>query len=57
MFDGILTKVFGSRNERLIKAYRRRCVEINRLEPAMKALTDAELQGKTQELRERLANG
>ena len=57
MFDGILTKVFGSRNERLIKAYRRRCVEINRLEPAMKALTDAELQGKTQEFRERLANG
>ena len=57
MFDGILTKVFGSRNERLIKAYRRRCVQINRLEPEMKALTDEQLQGKTQEFRERLAKG
>ena len=40
MFDEILTKIFGSRNDRLIKQYRRKCEAINKLEPAMKALSD-----------------
>lgn len=57
MFDELLTKIFGSRNERLIKQYRRQVVAINKLEPAMEALSDAELQAKTQEFRDRIAKG
>ncbi len=51
------TRVFGSRNDRLIKTYRRRVVAINALEPEMRRLTDAQLRGKTQEFRERLKQG
>ena len=57
MFDELLTKIFGSRNERLIKQYRRQVAAINKLEPAMEALSDAELQDKTQEFRDRIAKG
>lgn len=57
MFDELLTKIFGSRNERLIKQYRRQVAAINKLEPAMEALSDAELQAKTQEFRNRIAKG
>ena len=52
-----LAKVFGSRNDRLIKAYRERVIAINALEPAVRALTDGQLRAKTAELRERLAKG
>ena len=48
MFDELLTKIFGSRNDRLIKQYQRKVAQINKLEPAIQALSDAELQGKTQ---------
>ena len=57
MFDELLTKIFGSRNERLIKQYRRQVAAINKLEPAMEALSDAELQAKTQEFLDRIAKG
>ncbi len=57
MFDELLTKIFGSRNERLIKQYRRQVAAINKLEPVMEALSDAELQAKTQEFRDRIAKG
>ncbi len=57
MFDELLTKIFGSRNERLIKQSRRQVAAINKLEPAMEALSDAELQAKTQEFRDRIAKG
>ena len=57
MFDELLTKIFGSRNERLIKQYRRQVAAINKLEPAMEALSDAALQAKTQEFRDRIAKG
>ena len=57
MFDELLTKIFGSRNERIIKQYRRQVAAINKLEPAMEALSDAELQAKTQEFRDRIAKG
>lgn len=57
MFDELLTKIFGSRNERLIKQYRRQVAAINKLEPAMEALSDVELQAKTQEFRDRIAKG
>lgn len=57
MFSELLTKVFGSRNDRLIKQYRRQCAAINKLEPTIKALSDDELKAKTQEFRDRLAKG
>ena len=57
MFSELLTKVFGSRNDRLIKQYRRQCAVINKLEPSIKALSDEELKAKTQEFRDRLAKG
>jgi preprotein translocase subunit SecA len=53
----ILTKIFGSRNERLLKQYGQVVRQINALEPAISALTDDELRGKTGTLRERVANG
>ena len=55
MFSSIARAVFGSANDRSLKAYQRRVPEINAHEPAMAALSDAALQGKTAEFRERLA--
>ncbi|WP_418941428.1 preprotein translocase subunit SecA [Parasutterella excrementihominis] len=52
-----LTKIFGSRNDRLIKQYRRKVAAINKLEPEMKALSDEQLKAKTAEFRQRLAGG
>ncbi|HEX8954925.1 MAG TPA: preprotein translocase subunit SecA [Burkholderiaceae bacterium] len=52
-----LTKIFGSRNQRLIKQYQKIVRQINALEPAMEALSDAELQAKTPELKGRYAKG
>ena len=52
-----LTKIFGSRNDRLIKQYRRKVAAINKLEPEMKALSDDQLKAKTAEFRQRLAEG
>ncbi|XKM13858.1 preprotein translocase subunit SecA [Orbaceae bacterium ac157xtp] len=53
----LLTKVFGSRNERVLKTMFKRVDRINALEPAMEALTDEELKAKTAEFKERVANG
>ena len=47
------SRVFGSRNERVIKSYRKRVERINALEPEMRKLTDAELRAKTLEFNER----
>ncbi len=52
-----VTKVFGSRNDRILKGYRRRVEQIGTLEPQMRALTDAQLKAKTEEFRGRLAQG
>ncbi|MGZ3183606.1 MAG: preprotein translocase subunit SecA [Telluria sp.] len=52
-----LTKIFGSRNQRLIKQYRKTVAAINALEPQIEALSDAELQAKTPAFKERLAKG
>ncbi len=57
MFDSILTKIFGSRNDRLIRQYRKKCAAINKLGPEMEKLTDDELKHTTVEFRERLAKG
>ncbi|MDW8259798.1 MAG: preprotein translocase subunit SecA [Gammaproteobacteria bacterium] len=52
-----LTRVFGSRNDRLLKGYARTVRRINELEPAMRALSDSQLRAKTDEFRARLAAG
>ena len=53
----LLTQIFGSRNQRLLKQYQKTVREINALEPAMEKLSDAELQAKTPEMKARIANG
>ena len=57
MLPSLLTKIFGSRNERLLKQYRRTVQQINALEPQMEALDDAALRAKTQEFKDRIAKG
>jgi preprotein translocase subunit SecA len=57
MLQSLFKKVFGSRNERLVKQYLQKVKAINALEPAMEALSDAELAGKTAEFKARLENG
>ncbi len=53
----ILTQIFGSRNQRLLKQYQKTVREINALEPTIEKLTDAQLQAKTPEFKERVAKG
>ncbi|MDR0274087.1 MAG: preprotein translocase subunit SecA [Burkholderiaceae bacterium] len=57
MATTLLTKFFGSRNDRLLKQYRKQAARINALEPELEKLSDAALQAKTGEFRERLAKG
>ena len=57
MLTNIAKKIFGSRNDRLLKQYRKSVAKINALEEQMKALSDADLQAKTAEFKQRLANG
>ncbi|MDR9432342.1 MAG: preprotein translocase subunit SecA [Spiribacter sp.] len=57
MLSGIAKKVFGTRNDRLVKRLSRRVAQINELEPQLQALDDAALSGQTQTLRERVAAG
>ena len=54
---GIARKLFGSSNDRRIKSYRPDVAAIGALEDSMKALSDAELAGKTAEFRAQLAEG
>jgi len=53
----LLTRVFGSRNERLIRGYGRHVRAANQLEPAIEALSDEALRVKTDEFRQRLKDG
>ena len=53
----LLTQIFGSRNQRLLKQYQKTVREINALEPAIEKLSDAELQAKTPAFKERIAAG
>ncbi|TAL19223.1 MAG: preprotein translocase subunit SecA [Aquabacterium sp.] len=53
----LLTQIFGSRNERLLKQYRRVVEKINALEPSFEKLGDADLPAKTTEYKARLAKG
>ncbi|MBQ5946517.1 preprotein translocase subunit SecA [Massilia sp. ST3] len=52
-----LTQIFGSRNQRLLKQYQKTVRQINALEPQMEKLSDAELQAKTPEFKDRLGKG
>ena len=53
----ILTRIFGSRNERLLKQYGQAVREMNALEPTISALSDEGLRNKTTELKTRVADG
>ncbi|CAB3804106.1 Protein translocase subunit SecA [Paraburkholderia caffeinitolerans] len=57
MTTGFLQKIFGSRNQRLIKQYQKKVAAINALEPTIEQYTDQQLRAKTAEFRERVANG
>ncbi len=53
----LLSKVFGSRNERIVKRYTTRVEAIGQLEPQMRTLTDAQLRAKLDEFRDRFDQG
>ena len=57
MATTFLTKIFGSRNDRLLKTYRKSIERINTLEPEYEKLVDEQLQAKTQEFKDRVAAG
>ena len=57
MLSKLFTSIFGSSNDRTLKRLRKVVAKINKLEPSFEQLSDAELQGKTEEFRQRLANG
>ncbi len=57
MATNFLTKLFGSRNDRLLKQYRKTVVRINAMEPDYEKLSDEDLRAKTQEFKERVAKG
>ncbi len=57
MLRTIATKIFGSRNDRILRRLNKIVVKINKLEPTFEALSDDELKAKTAEFRARLAQG
>jgi preprotein translocase subunit SecA len=57
MFSSIFTKVFGSRNDRLLKQLSKTVVQINLLEPEYEALSDEQVKAKTSEFKQRLVDG
>ncbi|TLU66733.1 preprotein translocase subunit SecA [Thalassotalea litorea] len=57
MFVKMMTKMFGSRNDRLLKLMRKDVKKINALEEGLQSLSDDELKAKTAELRARIENG
>ena len=57
MLSKITRKIFGSRNDRIIKNLTQRITGINQLEAGMQALGDEQLQQKTSELKQRFEDG
>ena len=57
MASNILTKIFGSRNDRLLKTYRKTIERINALEPEYEKLDEDQLRAKTQEFKDRVTAG
>ena len=57
MLNSLLTRIFGSRNERLLRQFHKNVASINALEPQMERLDDAGLKAKTDQFRQRVADG
>ena len=57
MLPKLLTQIFGSRNERLLKQYRRVVQQVNALEPQFESLSDDELRAKTESFKQRVQGG
>ncbi|MDW5444030.1 preprotein translocase subunit SecA [Polaromonas sp. SM01] len=57
MASNILTQIFGSRNDRLLKTYRKSIERINAMESQLEKLDDTELRAKTREFIDRVAKG
>ena len=57
MATNFLTKIFGSRNDRLLKTYRKTVAQINALEAQFERLSDEEIKNKTEEFKQRIAGG
>src|SRR5690606_1211999 len=57
MISGLLKKIFGSRNDRLIRQYSQTVRRINALEADISKLSDEALRAKTDEFRQRVADG
>jgi len=57
MFARFARAILGTSNDRVLKTYQRRVPQINALEPAMQALSDAALAAKTEDFRARIAAG
>ena len=57
MIANLLKKIFGSRNERLLKQFRKSVLLINSLEADLKKLSDDELKAKTEIYKDRVKNG
>jgi preprotein translocase subunit SecA len=57
MAINFLTKIFGSRNDRLLKTYRKTADRINAMEGQLASLSDEQLRGKTDEFKQRVAQG
>src|SRR5690606_16289261 len=53
----LIKALFGSRNDRILKQYRRQVAQINELEPKLAQLSDEQLRAKTVEFRQRLEQG
>ncbi|MDE1153808.1 MAG: preprotein translocase subunit SecA [Micavibrio sp.] len=57
MFTALAHKIFGNYNDKVLKIYRRRVVEVNALEPALQAMSDNELSSQTAKFRQQLKDG
>ncbi|MFM1907672.1 MAG: hypothetical protein RLZZ591_1349 [Pseudomonadota bacterium] len=57
MAFNLLTKIFGSRNDRLLKQYRQVVARINAMEPAMEKLSDEAIKQKTEDFKQRVSLG
>jgi preprotein translocase subunit SecA len=57
MASNFLTQIFGSRNDRQLKQYRKTIAKINALEPSLELLSDEQLKNKTQEFKDRVSKG
>lgn len=57
MASGILKAIFGSRNERLLKEYRKSVKKVNKLEAQAQAMSDDELRAQTEEFKQRYQDG